>query len=484
MGIERLPAPRGHRVAGAPHLAFAAKPSRLYMQRIRPPSEPRQIMTFGDHQPSVREQQVHLRLLVPHPEARNASAGTTRAGRSLALLAYLYLGPPATTRDELCELLWDPEPGHDSQHRLRELLSSTRKFLPDGVLITEGRSVSVDRAAIACDVTLFRDAAVSGRPSEAAGLYEADFFAGGIPSGASLFSDWADGIGRGLREELAAVLRLAIEVQEASGNLRAAAVSAERLWRLEQDSEEAASLYITFWREAGDGPAALGAAAEIEAHWAELGIDMPEKVAAAVVRARALQPPTVSDSPGVQLQRATDDAGSMGEEFHRTEPLVAFQGADRRQQSATRRPLRLFTLALIALVGIGLTSFLARGSSLDPAVLLVPAHGSPEVSTTPTLVWNSVSGANRYWLLIATTAEALPSDRTANSCSGCVVSGSTSATSHSLPDPFPLTPGGGKHPALNAGTTYFWKVLAWNTAGPHPSGQYSDTWVFRTAEAP
>lgn len=436
-------------------------------------------MSFTDRQFSIREPQASLRLLVPHPEVRLGLVGPARTGRSLALLAYLHLGPPETTRDELCELLWNPEPGQDSQHRLRELLSSTRRFLPPGILITAGRNVSVERDALESDVILFRRAAAAGRLSEAAVLYEADFFSGGIPSGASLFSDWADGVARSLREELAVVLRQAIGLYETSGQLSDAAAAARRLWRMCQDDEENAVLFITMCSRAGDGAAALSAAAAVEEHWTAMGLHPGGRLAEEIRAARTPRVAIVASSQLLQDRPRTDEAGGSVDNSvqHVLEPPPT-----PAPLPSGRRRARLLALAFAVLVTavLGLSVF-TSSEVLDPTTLLVPADGSPEVSTAPSFVWSSVEGANRYWLLVATTAEALPTDRDANSCSGCVVSGSTTSTSHSLPNAFPITPGGGRHPTLEAGTTYYWKVLAWNTAGPHPSGQYSETWVFRTA---
>ncbi|HEV7669860.1 MAG TPA: N-acetylmuramoyl-L-alanine amidase, partial [Thermoanaerobaculia bacterium] len=114
-------------------------------------------------------------------------------------------------------------------------------------------------------------------------------------------------------------------------------------------------------------------------------------------------------------------------------------------------------------------------SSLLPAPsLTAPSDGATGVSTTPAFSWSSVSGANRYWLTVATNSGTLPTDPNATSCPGCVITCSVTSTSH--------TAGGscssGQSQALAAGTTYFWRVQGWNTSGTQ--GNYSSIRNFTT----
>jgi RHS repeat-associated protein len=119
----------------------------------------------------------------------------------------------------------------------------------------------------------------------------------------------------------------------------------------------------------------------------------------------------------------------------------------------------------------------------SPALLSAPTLSSPSngvtgVSTTPTFTWSSVSGANRYWLMVATSPSIFPTDPAATSCPSCVISGNTDALGYTTPNSFPY----GYHTAaLSAGTVYYWKVQAWNTNGTQ--GNYSGTFSFTTASA-
>ncbi|MGQ0812951.1 MAG: hypothetical protein ACT4O1_00605 [Gemmatimonadota bacterium] len=213
----------------------------------------------------------------------------TGGGRRLALLAYLFLQPSSVTRDQLCDLLWDPQPGKDSQHRLRELLSDTRRVLPPGVLLTEDRSVTVDRAGIACDVVEFRRAASEGRLADAASIYQANFMAGCSPRGAPVFGEWVDEIGRQLKREHVHVLTALVDAYQESENYDLAAQWAERLWIDDPDNARHAGAYIETRSLAGDRPAALTAAAAVESHFVEHGLTIPRNLQKLLATAKAIE---------------------------------------------------------------------------------------------------------------------------------------------------------------------------------------------------
>jgi hypothetical protein len=111
--------------------------------------------------------------------------------------------------------------------------------------------------------------------------------------------------------------------------------------------------------------------------------------------------------------------------------------------------------------------------------LSAPANGASGVSVNPTFSWSSVSGANRYWLIVATSPSTLPSDPNATTCAACIISGNTTSLSYTTPNTFP---DGGHQSTLNAGTTYYWRVQGWNTNGTQ--GNYSSIFTFTTASAP
>ena len=120
-------------------------------------------------------------------------------------------------------------------------------------------------------------------------------------------------------------------------------------------------------------------------------------------------------------------------------------------------------------------SFLAL---LSAPSLSSPASGATGISTTPTFSWSSVTGANRYWLTVATSSSALPTNPSATTCPSCVITGSTGGTSHTLPATFSY-PYPGTSVALSPGTTYYWRVQGWNSNGAQ--GNFAPIRSFTTA---
>jgi outer membrane protein OmpA-like peptidoglycan-associated protein/outer membrane protein W len=94
-----------------------------------------------------------------------------------------------------------------------------------------------------------------------------------------------------------------------------------------------------------------------------------------------------------------------------------------------------------------------------PPVLATPTNGATGVATNPTLTWNASSGATSYRLQAST--DSTFASTTADQ------SGITT-TSYSLS-------------GLAAGTTYYWRVNATNSAG---TSAYSTTWSLTTAAPP
>ncbi len=119
-----------------------------------------------------------------------------------------------------------------------------------------------------------------------------------------------------------------------------------------------------------------------------------------------------------------------------------------------------------------ISSFATANSNLPAPSLSSPANGATGVSTTPTFSWSAVSGANTYWLMVATSASAFPTSTTATSCPSCVISqGTLTGTGYT-----PTT-------ALNSNTTYYWEVQAYSRSGSTitQEGQYSSQWSFTVA---
>jgi hypothetical protein len=75
-----------------------------------------------------------------------------------------------------------------------------------------------------------------------------------------------------------------------------------------------------------------------------------------------------------------------------------------------------------------------------------------DVSTTPYFDWSDVSGANRYWLMVAENEGDLPTNPDATSCSNCAID-ENGITSSQYSTPAYLE--------LDEGKTYYWQVQAY-----------------------
>lgn len=85
-------------------------------------------------------------------------------------------------------------------------------------------------------------------------------------------------------------------------------------------------------------------------------------------------------------------------------------------------------------------------------------------------------GANTYWLMVATSASALPTSTNATTCSGCLFNsvgvGTLTVTSFTVPS----------SAALSSNTKYYWQVQAYTLSGTTitQNGQFSSQWSFTT----
>src|SRR5205823_4621439 len=98
----------------------------------------------------------------------------------------------------------------------------------------------------------------------------------------------------------------------------------------------------------------------------------------------------------------------------------------------------------------------ASALPLSAPALLTPSNGATGVLKQPTFIWTGVSGANKYWLTVTTSA-------------GAVISIQLTGTSYT-----PSTP-------LASGVTYRWTGQAFDdSVSPTHQGQDSATFSFTT----
>jgi PKD repeat protein len=108
---------------------------------------------------------------------------------------------------------------------------------------------------------------------------------------------------------------------------------------------------------------------------------------------------------------------------------------------------------------------------LDAPQLQAPMDRATDQPLAVILQWAPVTGANRYWVLLATDSSALPTDVNATDCSQCLYKTYTRANQFSV--------------NLESGKTYFWRVQGFNDAvSPIRQGNYSDIRSFSTLGGP
>ncbi len=109
--------------------------------------------------------------------------------------------------------------------------------------------------------------------------------------------------------------------------------------------------------------------------------------------------------------------------------------------------------------------------SLSAPVLISPANGSTNQSTSAVFTWSAVSNAASYVIIVATNVVDLPANTTATSGGASVViaAGVTNATAYT-----PVNP-------LDPGTRYYWEV---NARYLGEGGPWSSTWNYTTANPP
>ena len=93
------------------------------------------------------------------------------------------------------------------------------------------------------------------------------------------------------------------------------------------------------------------------------------------------------------------------------------------------------------------------------------------MSTTPFFDWSDVSGANRYWLMVADNEGDLPINPNATGCPNCEISEMFLTSSSHTPST-----------ALAEDTTYYWQVQAfeWDGSSVTRQGQFSTHYSFTT----
>ena len=137
--------------------------------------------------------------------------------RRLALLVLLGLaGPRGVTRDKLVGLLWPESGAENARHALEQLLYSTRRQLPAGMLVGTD-PLRVDPALVSTDVAEFAARLAAGDLQGAVALYAGPFLDGFFLDDAPEFERWVERERERLAAEHARALRALAEQAEAEG---------------------------------------------------------------------------------------------------------------------------------------------------------------------------------------------------------------------------------------------------------------------------
>lgn len=171
-------------------------------------------------------------LVVASPAGGTISFPTRKTA---ALCAYLAVETRRQHgREELAALLWPEAAEHDARVNLRKTLSRLRQALPEAAratLRTTGETVSLDPAAVLCDLARFQQTFEAGDLTgleAAAGLYRGPFLAS-LKIESEAFESWAETWRRFCEERVQEALRRLLEHYVTAGRIDLAVRTAVRL---------------------------------------------------------------------------------------------------------------------------------------------------------------------------------------------------------------------------------------------------------------
>ena len=266
--------------------------------------------------------------------------------KRLALLAYLAAARPTGfhRRDTLLALFW-PEV---EQPRARDALSQALRFLRtalgDGVLVTRGETVGLDRSRLSCDAEEFIGALDRDRPADALELYRGDLLEGFFATQAEGFEHWLERERPHYRAAAARAARLVAEQREAEGNLTTAVSCARRAVALSELDERVLRQLIELLDRLGDRAGALQAYEEFARRLTrELGATPAPETQALARAIRARNVATAHDGGGNRPLGAGDsDRWEVERELARTGMSTVYLARDLKHDRAvalkTMRP--------------------------------------------------------------------------------------------------------------------------------------------------
>jgi DNA-binding SARP family transcriptional activator/TolB-like protein/tetratricopeptide (TPR) repeat protein len=181
--------------------------------------------------------------------------------KRFALLAYLAIGGSGGyhRRDSLAAMFWPDLDQFAARRALRNTLYHLREALGDGVIIVRGDdAVSIDPAALTCDVTRLADAVNAGRYEEALDSYRGELLAGvHLANAGEAFEEWLSRERLRVTELVMRAIRALVEREELARHYPGAARLAQRACALAPDDEGWLRRGMSLLERAGDTGGAL-----------------------------------------------------------------------------------------------------------------------------------------------------------------------------------------------------------------------------------
>ena len=203
---------------------------------------------------------LHLELLGDFRlRTESGSLITISARKSQAMLAYLAVKPSQlVSRDKMAGLLWSSTAPEQARQSLRQTLSTLRRELAgvsqQKILVEEGDFLSLDAAAVHCDVVEFETLVATGTPEAldpATRLYGGDFL-DGFQIDEEKFDQWVLAERDRLHRMALRAHAQLVEQLARSGSLDEAIAVAQQSLRVDPLQESMHRTLMKLYQQSGD----------------------------------------------------------------------------------------------------------------------------------------------------------------------------------------------------------------------------------------
>jgi DNA-binding SARP family transcriptional activator len=181
--------------------------------------------------------------------------------RRLALLIYLAIARPHGfhRRDQVVTLFWGEQDEEHGRAALNRALYFLRRALDEGVIVSRGDEIVVDRGRLWCDAAAFTTAVEEGRHADALQLYRGDLLPAFFISDGPEFERWLELERAHLRERAAHAASALSDQAEARGDVSLAVQHARRAGEFLPHDERLLRRVLALLDRAGDRSGAVHA---------------------------------------------------------------------------------------------------------------------------------------------------------------------------------------------------------------------------------